>query len=84
MTHECLLRSIQEFQYGLRERFWLLHVRQMGAMGEDSLLRPWDRVGHQVSRVYSRGVIERPDHHQRREVIVSRRSMAGGSSGSNG
>ena len=64
MTHECLLCSTQEVQYSLRERFWLLHVWQMRAMGEDTLLRAWDRVSHQVSRVYSGGIIERPGHHQ--------------------
>ena len=65
MTHECLLCLIQEAQHSLRERFWLLHVWQMRAMGEDALLRAWDRVSHDVSRVYGGGIIERPSYHQR-------------------
>src|SRR6478672_3463517 len=60
-----LLHPIQEAQYSLRERFWLFHVWQMRAMGEEALLRAWDRVGHDVRCVYSGGVIERPGHHQR-------------------
>ena len=50
-----LHHPIQEAQHSLRKRFWLLHVGQMRAMGEDTLLRAWDRVSHDVRRVYRGG-----------------------------